>query len=179
METSLQRCKSIVTGILVSAGEARGEGSSPTTVTAFVTALVEEWRDARSARTLYFVNTFGEDVAIVSDIALKQVIFNVLDNAYEVSCEWVELVAEREGDNLVLAISDRGPGFAPEMLAQLGKPYQSSKGRAGGGLGLFLVVNVVRKLGGSVTAENHRKRGATVRLTLPLATLAIGGSFDA
>jgi two-component system sensor histidine kinase RegB len=179
METSLQRCKSIVTGILVSAGEARGEGSSPTTVTAFVTALVEEWRDARSARTLYFVNTFGEDVAIVSDVALKQVIFNVLDNAYEVSRDWVELVAEREGDNLVLSISDRGPGFAPEMLAQLGKPYQSSKGRAGGGLGLFLVVNVVRKLGGSVTAENHRKRGATVRLTLPLATLAIGGRFDA
>jgi len=179
METSLQRCKSIVTGILVSAGEARGEGSSPTTVTAFVTALVEEWRDARSVRTLYFVNTFGEDVAIVSDIALKQVIFNVLDNAYEVSREWVELLAEREGDNLVLSISDRGPGFAPEMLSQLGKPYHSSKGRAGGGLGLFLVVNVVRKLGGSVTAENHRKRGATVRLTLPLATLAIGGSFDA
>ncbi len=60
METSLQRCKSIVTGILVSAGEARGEGSSATTVTAFVTALVEEWRNARSARTLYFVSTFSE-----------------------------------------------------------------------------------------------------------------------
>ena len=178
METSLQRCKTIVTGILVSAGQARGEGSSPTTVTAFVTALVEEWRNARSARTLYFVNTFGEDVAIVSDVALKQVIFNVLDNAYEISRDWVELLAEREGDNLVLSISDRGPGFAAEMLAQLGKPYQSSKGRAGGGLGLFLVVNVVRKLGGTVTAENHRKRGATVRLVLPLSTLAIGGGFD-
>ena len=85
----------------------------------------------------------------------------MLDNAYEVSREWVELLAEREGDNLVLSISDRGPGFAPEMLSQLGKPYHSSKGRAGGGLGLFLVVNVVRKLGGSVTAENHRKRGAS------------------
>jgi two-component system, sensor histidine kinase RegB len=41
------------------------------------------------------------------------------------------------------------------------------------------VVNVVRKLGGTVTAENHRKRGATVRLVLPLSTLAIGGGFDA
>lgn len=178
MEASLQRCKSIVTGILVSAGEARGEGSSPTTVSAFLTALVDEWRRTRSARSLYFTDTFGEDVAIVSDVALKQVIFNVLDNAFEVSRDWVELVAEREADSLVLSISDRGPGFAPEMLAQLGKPYQSSKGRAGGGLGLFLVVNVVRKLGGTVTAENHRKRGATVRLVLPLSTLAIGGEFD-
>jgi two-component system sensor histidine kinase RegB len=179
MEASLQRCKSIVTEILASAGEARGEGSAPTSVAAFLTALVEEWRSARSVRTLYFTNTFGADLAIVSDIALKQAIFNVLDNAYEVSRDWVELLAEREGDDLVLSISDRGPGFAAEMLAQLGKPYQSSKGRTGGGLGLFLVVNVVRKLGGTVTAENHRKRGATVRLVLPLSTLAIGGGFDA
>jgi two-component system sensor histidine kinase RegB len=178
MEASLQRCKSIVTGILVSAGQARGEGSSPTTMIAFLTALVEEWRTARSASNLHFRNAFGADLAIASDVALKQAIFNVLDNAFEVSRDWVEFAVERDGDTLVLSISDRGPGFAPKMLAQLGKPYQSSKGRPGGGLGLFLVVNVIRKLGGVVTAQNHRKRGATVKLALPLATLAIGGDFD-
>ncbi len=178
MENSLQRCKSIVTGILVSAGQARGEESAPTTLTAFLSDIVEEWRRARSVASLQFINAIGADLAIVSDAALKQAIFNVLDNALEVSRDWVEFVAEREGDTLVLSISDRGPGFAPEMLAQLGKPYQSSKGRPGGGLGLFLVVNVIRKLGGVVTAQNHRKRGATVRLSLPLAMLAIGGDFD-
>lgn len=178
MENSLQRCKSIVTGILVSAGQARGEESAPTMLTAFLTDIVEEWRRARSVTSLHFTNLIGEDLAIVSDVALKQAIFNVLDNALEVSRDWVELAAEREDDTLVLSISDRGPGFAPEMLAQLGKPYQSSKGRPGGGLGLFLVVNVIRKLGGVVTAQNHRKRGATVRLSLPLATLAIGDDFD-
>ncbi|MGE5159230.1 MAG: ATP-binding protein [Gemmatimonas sp.] len=179
METSLQRCKSIVTGILVSAGQARGEESAPTTVTAFLTDIVEEWRKGRSATSLHFINLIGEDLAIVSDVALKQAIFNVLDNAFEVSRDWVEFTAEREGDTLVLSVSDRGPGFAPEMLAQLGKPYQSSKGRPGGGLGLFLVVNVIRKLDGVVTAQNHRKRGATVKLSLPLTTLAIGDNFDA
>lgn len=179
METSLQRCKSIVTGILVSAGEARGEESAPTTMTAFLTDIVEEWRRGRSATSLHYINSIGADLAIVSDVALKQAIFNVLDNAFEVSRDWVEFAAEREADTLVLSISDRGPGFAPEMLAQLGKPYQSSKGRPGGGLGLFLVVNVIRKLGGVVTAQNHRKRGATVKLALPLATLAIGGDVDA
>ena len=178
MENSLQRCKSIVTGILVSAGQARGEESAPTMLTAFLTDIVEEWRRARSVTSLHFVNLIGDDLAIVSDVALEQAIFNVLDNALEVSRDWVEFAAEREDDTLVLSISDRGPGFAPEMLAQLGKPYQSSKGRRGGGLGLFLVVNVIRKLGGVVTAQNHRKRGATVRLSLPLATLAIGDDFD-
>jgi two-component system, sensor histidine kinase RegB len=177
MEVSLQRCKTIVTGILVSAGQARGEGSSPTTITAFFTALVKEWRDARSVSCLQFRNSVGTDLTIVSDVTLKQAIFNVLDNALDVSRDWVELAVERDGDTLVLSVSDRGPGFPPEILSQLGRPYQSSKGRPGSGLGLFLVVNVIRKLGGVVTAQNHRKRGATIRLALPLATLAIGGHF--
>ncbi|MFB9266675.1 ATP-binding protein [Bradyrhizobium erythrophlei] len=178
METSLQRCKSIVTGILLSAGEARGEGSSPATVTAFLSALVGEWRTTRPAATLYFRNAFGSDLPIVSDVALKQAIFNVLDNAAEVSRDWIELTAERDSDRLVLSVTDRGPGFAAEMLAHLGKPYQSTKGTPGSGLGLFLVMNVVRKLGGVVTARNRADIGATVRLEFPLATLAIGDGLD-
>lgn len=175
MESSLQRCKSIVTGILVSAGEARGEGSSATTVHRFLAELAEEWRAARSVTTLKFRNAFGADMAIASDAALKQVVFNVLDNAFEVSPGWVELTAERKAEALVLRVSDNGPGFSAEMLAQLGKPYHSSKGRPGGGLGLLLVVNVIRKLGGHVAAENRPQGGAAVTLTLPLAMLAIGG----
>ncbi|MGY4423564.1 ATP-binding protein [Bradyrhizobium quebecense] len=178
MEISVQRCKSIVTGILLSAGEARGEGSSPTTVAAFLTALVEEWRTTRPSATLYFRNAFGADLAIVSDIALKQAIFNVLDNAAEVSRDWIELMAERNADKLVLSVTDRGPGFSREMLAHVGKPYQSTKGSSGSGLGLFLVVNVVRKLGGVVTARNRPDIGAAVRLELPLSTLAIGDHLD-
>jgi len=174
MEAAVQRCKAIVTDILVSAGQARGEGSAPTTLKAFLTALVAEWSAARSARGLMFRNEFGADPAIVSDVALKQAIVNVLDNAFEVSRDWVEFVVERDGDMLLLTISDRGPGFDAAILAQLGRPYQSSKGRPGRGLGLFLVVNVIRKLGGGVSAWNHRGRGATVRLSLPLSTLVIG-----
>jgi len=178
MEISLQRCKSIVTGILLSAGEARGEGSSPTTVAAFLTALVEEWRTTRPSATLYFRNAFGADLSIVSDIALKQAIFNVLDNAAEVSRDWIELMAERDNDRLVLSVTDRGPGFSREMLAHVGKPYQSTKGSPGSGLGLFLVVNVVRKLGGVVTVRNRPDIGAAVRIELPLSTLAIGDHLD-
>jgi len=56
-------------------------------------------------------------------------IHNVLDNALEASPGWVGLDVAHEGDALKLTITDAGPGFPPEMLAQLGKPYQSSKGK--------------------------------------------------
>ena len=65
------------------------------------------------------------------------------------------------------------------MLQQLGKPYQSSKGRPGGGLGLFLVVNVARTVGGSVTARNRQEGGAEVKITLPLAAIALAEEEDA
>lgn len=174
MQAAVQRCKEILTGILISAGEARGDAPTVTTVNAFLDGLVAQWRAARSAGTLHYANGVDEDLAIVSDTALKQVVFNVLDNAYEVSPSWIHLAAAREGDRLTIRVSDAGPGFTPEMLANFGKPYHSTKGRRGGGLGLFLVVNVVRKLGGTATVSNRPEGGAAVELVLPLDALAIG-----
>lgn len=174
MQAAVKRCKSILTGVLLSAGEARGEAPSVTTVTTFFNALVKEWRTARAPGHLDYSNAFGSDLSIVSDSTLKQIIFNVLDNAYDSSPDWVGVSLSRDSDTLILRVLDRGPGFAPQMLAQFGKPYQSCKGKPGGGLGLFLVVNVVRKLGGSVAAANRPEGGASVTLKLPLAALALG-----
>jgi len=175
MQLQVERCKAIVSGILMSSGEARGEGTLRTTVNAFLDGLAAEWRISRSPERFDYTNAFGQDEAIVSDTALKQVIFNLFDNALEASPNLVRVGVAREDGNLVVSVSDEGPGFSEEMLSEFGKPYRSSKGRPGGGLGLFLVVNVVRKLGGLVAAKNAAKRGAIVILTLPLASLSPGG----
>ncbi len=174
MEAQVLRCKSIVTGILLSSGEARGESLTLTTPEDFLDELVQEWRVSRNVSVLDYTKTNVTHRLIVSDSALKQILCNVLDNALDVSPQWVGFDVSQEDETLKLCVRDRGPGFAPEMLKHLGKPYQSSKGRAGGGLGLFLVVNVVRKLGGYVTAENLPQGGAAVTLYLPLPALAIG-----
>ncbi|MGI4777416.1 MAG: ATP-binding protein [Janthinobacterium lividum] len=173
MQAQLQRCKTIVSGILLSAGEARGESSVATTVVTFLDALAAEWRATRQVISFSYTNHFGDDLPMVSDSALKQTICNVLDNALEASPYRVELEVTRIDESLVLTVSDAGPGFAPAMLAHLGKPYQSSKGRPGGGLGLFLVVNVVRTLGGSVSAFNRIDGGAVVTIQLPLAAVTL------
>ncbi|WP_216839235.1 ATP-binding protein [Caulobacter sp. S45] len=173
MEAEVQRCKAIVTGVLMSAGEARGEAPVVTTVKAFLDDIVQDWRATRQVAEFAYDNAFGDDLQIVSDSALKQVICNVLDNAADASPRWISFSATREDEALVLAVRDAGQGFAPEMLANLGKPYHSTKGRLGGGLGLFLVFNVLRKLGGGVAARNRAGGGAAVTLTLPLAALAL------
>jgi two-component system sensor histidine kinase RegB len=178
MQTQLQRCKSIVSGILLSAGEARGESSEATTINTFLSGLVDEWRASRPVASFEFENRIEHDVSVASDSTLKQMICNVLDNALEASPEWLRMQARINGDMLELQVTDAGAGFEPAMLAQFGKPYQSSKGQPGRGLGLFLVVNVARMLGGAVTASNRAEGGASVRLTLPLSAIALPEEYD-
>jgi two-component system sensor histidine kinase RegB len=173
MEAQVQRCKNIVSGILLSAGEARGESPVATTIRTFLDDLVKEWRETRPVTRFTYENRFGQDLPIVSDSAIKQMIHNVLDNALEASPDWVGLDVAHEGDALKLTVTDAGPGFPPEMLAQLGKPYQSSKDKPGAGLGLFLVSNVARTLHGSVSAHNRSEGGAIVTLTLPLESITL------
>jgi len=176
MQTQIKRCKEIVSGVLLSAGDARGESAAQTTIRTFLDQLVGEWQTSRAVSNMTYDYEFGEDMRIVSDSAIKQMIHNVLDNALEASPDWVGFFVKRHEEQLELVVADRGPGFAPAMLEGLGKPYQSTKSRPGAGLGLFLVANVARTLHGSVSARNRPNGGAEVILTLPLQTLQLAGS---
>jgi two-component system sensor histidine kinase RegB len=174
MQAAIRRCKTILSGILQSAGEARGEAPAVTTLHRFFGEIAREWSDGRPSGTLQYhagSGALGEDVRIVSDPALKQVVTNLLDNAFEVSPGWIRLNAERRGDMLRIEVLDLGPGFSATQLENFGKPYHSTKARPGAGLGLFLVVNVIRKLGGTVSAHNRADGGATVTVELPLAVV--------
>ncbi len=173
IEAQIKRCKRIVSGVLLSAGDARSESAAETTIRTFLDELVAEWRASRPVVHLTYDYRFGDDMHIVSDSAIKQMIHNVLDNALEASPDWVALRVRREGQSLELVITDRGAGFAPAMLAELGKPYQSTKPKPGAGLGLFLVTNVARMLQGRVSARNLPEGGAEVKVLLPLESLKL------
>lgn len=176
MQAEVERCKSIVTNILMSAGEARGEAPTVTTLGAFLSEIIADWSaKAGEALRVRLIGPAPRDPRIIADPALKQVFSALLDNALEAGAKSVEVRAAADGDGLFIAFEDDGPGFSQAILEKLGQPYQSTKARAGAGLGLFLLVNVVRKLGGTVVAANRPAPGgggAVVRLTLPTDALA-------
>jgi len=174
MQLQLQRCKTIVSGILMSAGEVRAEASVATTLFAFLDQLVDEWRSARPTQVLDYVRTDLIDQPMMSDAALKQMIGNVLDNGIDAAPSVpLKLRVDCVDSWLRLSVRDAGPGFSPEMLTNFAKPYHSSKGRPGSGLGLFLSVNVARTLGGTIKASNMAGGGAEVVVNLPLAALTL------
>jgi two-component system sensor histidine kinase RegB len=173
MRAEVARCKSIVTGVLLAAGETRGESAAVTTLLAFLDGLAADWRATRPQAGLVYENRVETDLSIVAESTLRQGVFNVLDNAFEVSPHRIAFTASREGNTLVLEVADEGPGFSPDILAEVGRPYRSTKDRRAGGLGLFLVFNVVRKLGGTAEAGNRPAGGARIEMRLPLASLVI------
>lgn len=173
MQAQVLRCKAIVTNILLSAGETRGEAPAQSTLHAFMDGLVEDWKASRPVRGFSYRNDCEADPGIVADSGLRQMVFNVLDNALEASPDWVELHVACRGSRLVIEVNDAGPGFSPAVLERLGAPYNSSKGRPGGGLGLFLSSNVARTLGGTLTARNRSHGGAAVTINLPLSALTL------
>jgi two-component system sensor histidine kinase RegB len=173
MQAQLLRCKTIVSGILLSAGEARGESSIKTTLNTFLDDVARKWRATRPVASFVYQNRIGQDVPVAFDSTLRQMLYNLLDNAFEASSQWLSMVTMLENDWVTVVITDAGPGFSPSMLTHFGKPYQSTKGRPGGGLGLFLAVNVARTLGGTLTARNRPEGGAVVQISLPLAAIAL------
>ena len=174
MQLQLQRCKTIVSGILMSAGEVRAEASVATTLHAFLDQLVDEWRSARPTQELDYVRSDLIDWPMMSDAALKQMIGNVLDNGIDAAPTMpLKLRVECTNNWLTLIVRDAGPGFSPEMLTNFAKPYHSTKGRPGSGLGLFLSVNVARTLGGRIEASNMAGGGAEVVVKLPLTAFTL------
>lgn len=173
MQAAVTRCKTILRGILMSAGEARGEAPQVTNVRAFIDAMAQDWRAANPGMPLRCDFGPHDYPRIIADPVIRQAITNLLDNAREAGASYIDLLIGRDSQWLNIAVRDNGPGFSDAMLDDFGKPYRSSKDRQGGGLGLFLVVNVVRKLGGRVSASNGADGGAMILLRLPLATLAL------
>jgi signal transduction histidine kinase len=105
---------------------------------------------------------------------LRQALLNLVLNAAQMMTGGglVTVRVRREGgpsgEQLVIEVSDQGPGFAEVLLRGGPRPHVSAR-PGGTGLGLASVRRLALDLGGSLTLENLQPRGARVSLRLPCA----------
>ena len=105
---------------------------------------------------------------------LEQAIGNLVDNAIKYGGEntAVSITAEREGDEVVIRVADRGRGMAKQHLQRIFERfYRVDKARSralgGTGLGLSIVKHILLAHRGRVSVESTLGQGTTCTLHLP------------
>ena len=114
-------------------------------------------------------------VMVLADAALlHRVIANLLDNELNhlpASCT-VFITLSANEDLATLIVEDDGPGFSAEISRHIFEQRVKGRGSKGHGLGLAFVEAVVRAHGGSVTASNRPKGGASLSISWPRGSKA-------
>jgi putative PEP-CTERM system histidine kinase len=103
---------------------------------------------------------------------LLQVLEHIIRNAQDAAASegTVTVHLRRSGSQATIEVSDSGPGMDAEFVRnRLFRPFDSTKGEGGFGIGAYQAREFVRKCGGSVEVDTAPGRGTRFIIHLPLA----------
>ncbi len=112
--------------------------------------------------------------------ALKQILFNLVDNAGEAGGAQtaVDVVLSSGEGTVRIEVLDNGPGIDDEALDRLFDPFFTTKGGVTGvGLGLFVAEGLVRRYGGRIEGAN-RTDGVGARFLIEVPRATNGGTGE-
>jgi CheY-like chemotaxis protein/anti-sigma regulatory factor (Ser/Thr protein kinase) len=106
---------------------------------------------------------------------LAQLFVNLLSNAANALGEHAEpgrdrvsVAARRQGEQLVVTVSDTGPGVSAEDRSRIFDPFQTTiHGSGGSGLGLAICHRIVSEHNGTIELESSDREGARFVIRLP------------
>lgn len=142
-------------------------------ISALVEDVVAPHRTGEAAIDVVMPSEGGPEPIGVRNPAILYGLGNLVENAADFARERVEVAVSWNADSVWIMISDDGPGFPPEIMDRLGKPYVTSRrGRRKGedspglGLGFFIAKTLLERSGGRLTLQNRKfpQRGAIVRI---------------
>jgi signal transduction histidine kinase/putative methionine-R-sulfoxide reductase with GAF domain len=108
-------------------------------------------------------------VARFDEGRMARAIHNLARNAVEAMAErggTLGLEARMDGDDLLISVSDTGPGIPEEIEGRLFQSFVTAGKKGGTGLGLAIVKKIVEEHGGTVTVSSS-SRGVTFELRIP------------
>ena len=168
IRSQLDRCRKILDTMASHAGEAIGEQVKPVTVEAISQAMIDGL--SNSDRVTLTVpepaktETLNVPLAGLSQ-AMRGLVQNAIDSDPNDGPVTVDIVQQSSGWQW--KIQDQGQGMTADQLERVSEPFYTTKAPGKGmGLGVFLAMNVVRRLGGSVEFESAIGKGTCVTVTL-------------
>lgn len=142
--------------------------------------LVASCAPAVEAKGLRLIPSFdaGLHTVVSNRLKLKQVALNLLTNASKYTkVGEVTLSMSALGDaQWLLRVSDTGVGIGPSDRERVFKEFEraTQEDIPGAGLGLAIVVEVTRVLGGQIRFDSNEGKGTTFEITFPVELRAQG-----
>jgi signal transduction histidine kinase len=106
----------------------------------------------------------------------RQVLLNLMRNACEATLDTdrkVTVTLHGKEDGVEVFIADQGTGIPPTVLAQLFSFGVTTKGTQGNGMGLWAVLQIMQRHGGSVEVAETSSAGTVFRLWWPRTFTAV------
>jgi PAS domain S-box-containing protein len=106
-----------------------------------------------------------------NEAAIQSVLYNLINNAVSYRSSSAPFVAVTITDtdaSVTISVKDNGSGIAPEFQEQIfGMFFKANNNSKGSGLGLYIVKNIVQKLGGIIELKSEVKKGTEFIIQLP------------
>jgi signal transduction histidine kinase len=135
---------------------------------------VERWLPHAEKKGLTLSAQAAPNLLVWGERSLvEQIIENLIDNAIKATEQGkVEVLCKADRSGILLEVKDSGCGIPPEDLTTIfEKPFYQGKGRENleqsTGVGLYLVAQYTRSLGGKVWAESQVGKGSSFFVQLP------------
>ena len=136
-----------------------------------VGATVELIRQEATDRNIEVVVLFDEHVPELwcDGPAVKQALLNLLLNAIDASREGdtISIATELAGERARVSVQDTGIGIEAEKIANIFKPFYTTKTR-GSGLGLAVVDRIVKDHRGTIGVQSELGKGTRFTIELPV-----------
>ena len=174
IKTQGRRCKEITHKLLSFARK-----TDSRIVEISITNMLKEMSYLSSQRAKYsnveIRTRFEENLPpiLASETEMQQVFLNLMNNALDAMEKTggiITLGAKRTGNDIIVTVSDNGPGIAEANLARIFDPFYTTKPVGKGtGLGLSICYGIIKKIGGDIKVHSTKGEGATFEIRLSAA----------
>lgn len=122
-------------------------------------------KDEFKEKNIEFIVESGSFDFVTDKDLLKQILFNLINNAVEAEAKKISLLINKRNRMLNITLEDNGSGIRTDLRDSIFKPYISSK-TGGMGLGLYITKKMVEALNGSIELFSGKPGKKIFKITL-------------